>query len=58
MGDNGKRATYTKTIRIRIDEKTFNTLSTLAEHRGKKPSTVAREFIVNALTLLCPLSFK
>lgn len=55
MGDNGKRAKYTLTMRIRIDEETFNKLSTLAKQRGKKPSALAREFITNALQLLFPM---
>lgn len=55
MGDNGKRAKYTLTMRIRIDEETFNKLSTLAKQRGTKPSALAREFITNALKLLFPM---
>lgn len=54
MGDNGKRATYTKTMRVRIDEETFNTLSTVALKRGKKPSTLGREIIRDALRFMLP----
>lgn len=54
MGDNGKRATYTITMRVRIDEETFNTLSTVARERGKKPSTLGREIIRDALRFMLP----
>lgn len=55
MGDNGKRAKYTVTMRVRIDEETFNRLSTVAKERGKKPSTLARDFITDTLKLISPL---
>ena len=55
MGDNGKRAKYTITIRIRIDEDTFNKLSTIAKQRNKKPSTLAREFITDTLKIISPM---
>ena len=54
MGDNGKRATYTITMRVRIDEETFNTLSTVARERGKKPSTLGREIIRDTLRFMLP----
>ena len=49
MGDNGKRAIYTITLRVRIDEEIFNKLSTTAKARGKKTSTLAREIITDTL---------
>lgn len=49
MGDNGKRATYKITLRVRIDEMTFNKLSTTAKARSKKASTLAREIITDSL---------
>lgn len=54
MGDNGKRATYTITMRVRIDEETFNKLSTVARERGKKPSTLGREIIRDTLRFMLP----
>lgn len=54
MGDNGKRALYTVTLRVRIDEITFNKLSTTAHQHGKKASTFAREIITDTLKLVKP----
>lgn len=54
MGDNGKRATYKITLRVRIDEETFNKLSTTAKSRSKKASTLAREILVDSLKFIKP----
>lgn len=54
MGDNGKRATYIITLRVRIDEETFNKLSTTAKARSKKASTLAREIITDSLKFVKP----
>ena len=58
IGDNKKRAVYTKIVRVRLTEAEYKTVQAMAKERGSNVSKEMREHAVLFAQLMKPEFFK
>jgi hypothetical protein len=58
IGDNKKRATYTKVVRVRLTESEFKAVQAVAKERGTNVSKEMRDSVLVFAKIMKPELFK